>query len=121
MGSFAVLLPNANDFSLAKQYLGIFETGSPNGEELAEPAGPNRASACAAARVSSPPMQTYRASSEESSTLVHWLTVNYSLLNARTNAEILPLVVSGRTSGTRKLVSKRASPRLQAFHGGRGP
>src|SRR6266446_3231603 len=46
------------------------------------------------------------AGKEENSILVQWLTVNCSLLNLRTNAAILSLVVSGRTSGTRKLVSK---------------
>jgi predicted nucleic acid-binding protein len=32
--SFAVLLPNANDFGLAKQYLGKFETGLRAGDAL---------------------------------------------------------------------------------------
>ena len=32
--SFAILLPNADDFSLAKQYLGRFETGLRSGDAL---------------------------------------------------------------------------------------
>jgi predicted nucleic acid-binding protein len=32
--SFAVLLPNADDFNLAKQFLGRFETGLRNGDAL---------------------------------------------------------------------------------------
>lgn len=33
-GSFAVLLPNADDFNLARQYLGRFETGLRAGDAL---------------------------------------------------------------------------------------
>ena len=33
-GSFNVLLPNANDFNLAKRYLGRFETGLRAGDAL---------------------------------------------------------------------------------------
>jgi len=52
------------------------------------------------------PIRTSRAISEENSTLVRWLTVNCSADNLRTNAATLSLLASGRTSGTRKLVSK---------------